>query len=195
MITDLDSKLYIPSEKRLISIARQQGEFIFDFLCERSISKTLEIGMAYGYSTAFIMTATKSEHYAVDPFQYRFDNIGIDNVRSLGLEHNLVHLQEPSHLALPRLLMEQKKFQFIFVDGAHRFDDIFLDWYYADLLLEEGGFVFFHDGWMRSTQTVCQFIRSNRADYKDHGVSADLLIFEKTGEDARPWDHFREFLV
>lgn len=194
MYSDLDSKLYVPSERRLVSIAREQGEFIYQFISDRSITKTLEIGLAYGYSTAFIMTATKSKHYAIDPFQYKFENIGIANVQGLNLDHNLVHVEEPSHVALPRLLSEGRKFEFVFIDGAHRFDDIFLDWYYADLLLEDGGYVFFHDGWMRATQTVCQFIRNNRADYEDHGVSADLLIFEKTGNDERPWDHFREFL-
>jgi hypothetical protein len=95
---------------------------------------------------------------------------------------------------LPQLLGENRRFEFIFIDGDHKYDGILLDFYYSDLLLEQGGYVMLHDTWMRSTQLVMSFIRRNKRNY--HYVKTplrNLALFQKQGEDTRNWMFFREF--
>jgi predicted O-methyltransferase YrrM len=191
---ELDLRVTIPAECRDTSITPGQGQYIYSFLKKNALERTLEIGFAYGYSTACIMRATGSPHVVIDPYQEEYGNLGIFNIGALGFADRLTHYQEVSHAALPRMLAEGKTFQFVFVDGGHKFDDIFIDWYYSDLLLEPGGYIIFHDAHMRSTQVVAEFIRKNRSDYREHLTPVDnLFLFQKTGTDTRPWYHFNEF--
>ncbi|MGF1559026.1 MAG: hypothetical protein ACFCUL_08055, partial [Flavobacteriaceae bacterium] len=60
-----------------------------------------------------------------------------------------------------QLLLEELRIDFAFIDGGHKFDDIFIDFYYIDLLLNIEGYVLFHDSWMRSTQHVISWIKNN----------------------------------
>lgn len=191
----LDEKIYIPAHDRDTSVRKIEAEFLRAFVRNHRITRTLEIGFAYGYSAAYIMDATGSDHVVIDPNQSRYEDQGLKNIAALGFAERCHLMRMPSHSALPILLSEGKKVQFIFVDGGHRYDQIFIDWYYCDLLLEVGGFIVFHDRWMRSTQMVTNFIRTNRDNYKEVRVPlGNLVVFEKISEkDTRTWDHFREF--
>ena len=62
-------KLEIPETRRDTSITKQEAEYIYQFLSEKKINTSLEVGFAFGCSTAHIMEATNSTHYAIDPFQ------------------------------------------------------------------------------------------------------------------------------
>ena len=56
-----------------------------------------------------------------------------------------------------------KSFDFIFIDGNHRFDDVLVDFYLADQVLEVGGLMVLDDTWMASIRTVLAFVLANRA--------------------------------
>jgi predicted O-methyltransferase YrrM len=186
--------LSMPEELRYVSVSKEQGEYIFNFLREENIKKTLEIGFAYGGSAAHIMSATRSEHYVIEPFPEYWDNLGLRNIERLGLE-SLLRLQKGfSHDILPRLVGEGIKFDFVFIDGDHRYDSIFIDFFYSDLLLNQKGYVLFHDIWMRSTQMVCSWIDTNKANYKMIPTPVNnIVLYRKNGTDNRNWDHFRDF--
>jgi hypothetical protein len=95
---------------------------------------------------------------------------------------------------LPQLLKEDKQFDFIFIDGDHKFDGILVDFYYADLLLENGGYVLFHDTWMRSTQLVSSFIKKNKQNYEVVDCPLrNFHLFKKIKKDDRDGMHFKEF--
>ncbi|MDQ3014921.1 MAG: class I SAM-dependent methyltransferase [bacterium] len=192
----IDSKIHIPEGERLTSIKPQEAQCICDLIKEHGFTKTLEVGFAYGYSAAYIIWATDSKHIVIDPFQKDYQYLGIKNLEALGFQDKYELKAELSHLALPVLLKEGTRFQFVFIDGGHRFDEIFIDWYYSDLLLEKEGYIMFHDSWMRSTQMVAQFIRTNRKDYKEVPTPQDnLILFKKVGDDHRLWYHFKEFFT
>jgi len=88
------------------------------------------------------------------------------------------------------------KIDFAFIDGGHKFDEIFLDFYYVDLLLNQNGYVLFHDAWMRSTQMVASWIRNNKVNYALIKTPMEnLILFQKTGKDNREWYHFKEFVT
>jgi predicted O-methyltransferase YrrM len=189
----LDS-LEIPKEDRGTSITRNEAAFLQDFLSARKPKATLEVGMGYGLSAAAILSVTDCIHHAMDPLQHEYRDLGLLNVERLGLSGRLVFHREYSHAVLPRLLAEGLRVDFAFIDGGHRFDEIFLDVYYAELLLDQGGHVVLHDAWMRSTATVASWIRRNKPNFRPVPTAErNLVVFRKEGADERPWNHFRGF--
>ena len=185
-------------KRQLVSLTQEEAELIYSFLKQRGIKKTLEVGLAYGCSAAYIISATQSTHYAIDVGQSsEWRNQGIENLEKLELDHHLKLLQDFSHNALPELLKQGLKFDFALIDGDHKFDGIINDFYYVDLLLNESGYVFFDDLWMTASQIVINWITTNRLDYKRISLSDDkyfnLACFQKIGGYPRDWDHFNEF--
>lgn len=189
-IDDLD----IPKTDRGTSITEAEAAFLHGFLARHPSQLTLEVGLGYGLSAAAILSATRCPHYAMDPLQHEYGDRGIRNVEKLGLGGRFRFLREYSHAALPRLLAEGARVDFAFIDGGHRFDEIFLDFYYVDLLLDQGGHVVLHDAWMRSTQTAASWVRKNKPNYAEQATPLkNIILFRKQGEDGRPWNHFRGF--
>lgn len=52
---------------------------------------------------------------------------------------------EESQIVMPRLLAEGRQLDFVFLDGNHRFEGVFVDLFYSGRLLTEGGAVFVDD--------------------------------------------------
>lgn len=154
----------------------------------------METGFAYARSASHIIAATNSLHIAIDPFQEDYKNAGLKNIEILGFEELLDFRSDFSHNVLPQLVKEGRKFEFIFIDGDHRFDGEFIDFYYSDLLLEKDGYILLHDTWMRSTQLLMKFIKTNRSNYRYIKTPLrNLALFQKTGKDNRHGMFFREF--
>lgn len=191
---EINRIIVIPQADKASSVKTVEAEFIYNFLQERGITETLEIGFAYAKSASHIIAATQSMHIVIDPFQDHYNNLGIENIKSLSFERYLTFYNDYSHNILPQLVRENRRFDFIFIDGDHKFDGEFIDFYYADLLLKKGGYVLMHDTWMRSTQLVTSFIKTNRKDYKCIKTPLrNFALFQKDGGDARNGMHFKEF--
>lgn len=183
-------------EKRYESVSEAEGRFIHNLIKEHRLNVTLEIGLGYGASAVSIMSAYNGRHTCIDPYQQKnYQNSGLKNIEALGYYDRVDFYEDRSHNVLPRLYAERKVFDFIFIDGDHRFDSIFIDFYYADLLLSKNGYILFHDSWMRSTQLVASYIRRNRSNYAQiRGAGLNLILFQKS--DKAPissWDDFNEF--
>lgn len=190
----IDKNLYTLDS--FTSVKKEEAKYIYKFLIENSIHRTLEIGLAFGRSAAYIISATDSKHIAIDPFQIRYQNAGIKNLQMLGFEERFILKADYSHNILPSLLKEDQKFDFIFIDGSHRFDGIFIDFYYSDLLLEKNGYILFHDSWMRTVQLVISYIKTNRKNYKFIKTPLrNLIMIQKVGDDYRSWSFHKEFFT
>ena len=191
---EIISKLYVPEYDSATPIKDGEAQFIYDFIKSHGIKKTLETGFAYAKSAAHIIASTQSRHIAIDPFQDHYQRLGIKNIAALGFEKFLELREDYAHNVLPELIREKEKFEFIFVDGDHKFDGEFIDFYYADLLLESEGFILLHDTWMRSTRLLMKFISTNRKEYKQLPTGLrNLALYQKCGEDGRNGMFFREF--
>jgi predicted O-methyltransferase YrrM len=178
------------------SIQREEGEFIFNLLREHRIARTVEVGFAHGVSAAYILAATGSPHYAIDPYAASYGELGLRNLRALNLD-SLCHVERDlAHNVLPRLSSAGRRFEFAFVDGDHKFDTTFIEFYYLDLMIEQGGYVMFHDAWMPSIQLVRAWIGANKKNYGIvEGTPGNLILVQKLGPDKRDWRHFSEFSV
>jgi predicted O-methyltransferase YrrM len=140
----------------LSHIDAESGLLLQRVIREVRPERTLEIGFAYGISTLFICEALASlsneaKHTVIDPFQKgKWRGLGLRNVADAGFANLLDFREEPSEVALPRLLFEQQRFEFAFIDGLHRFDQVMLEFYYVNRLLRPGGVVVFDDANRRS---------------------------------------------
>ncbi len=176
-----------------------EGMAIYN-LCRKVKPKhTLEVGFAYGFSTLYFLAAIRANgigrHVALDPFEMTdYHGIGLQKVREVGMEEALDFREEFDYLALPALQKEGIKFDVIFIDGNHRFDDVLLDFTLSDYLCAANGYIILHDMWMPSIQRAVSFITTNRSDYRQHpSPVGNISIFQKIGTDTRSWDHYVEF--
>jgi predicted O-methyltransferase YrrM len=161
---------------RLIKVGR-----ISAYIGRHRIERTLEVGCAYGISSLYICDAISKQpnphHIMIDPLQStRWSSVGVQNLRRAGFTFWEL-IEQPSALALPSLLGSGLKVQFALIDGWHTFDQVLLDFFYVDRLLEDGGIVAFDDVVMTAINRVVRYVLNHipyRRDRKRFG-SATVL--------------------
>ena len=181
--------------------------------------RTLEIGMAFGGS-ALVFTSTHSElgnpekcHIAIDPFQTEaWDDAGELAVEKAGLTPYLDLRRSPSQLALADMLndAQAETLDFVYVDGSHLFEDVFVDWYFVAQLLAPNGLVAFDDSTDPHVRKMLRFVRRNfggsfqevdTAPYRPSGWKtkarnrvaqwlgkSQITLFRKVGPAQREWN-------
>jgi predicted O-methyltransferase YrrM len=181
----------------ITQISAQQGAAIHDFIRSHSIKKSLEIGFACGFSTVWILDALQSQpHIAIDPFEKTsWRGIGLAQVKRLGFECNFRWIEDYSIHALSDMIRQKESFDFIYIDGNHKFDDVLVDFYLSDQVLKCGGYIALDDMWMRSVRAVISFIQSNRAYVPIPQPSQNMMVLQKQQNDNRDWTHFNPFEV
>jgi predicted O-methyltransferase YrrM len=193
-----DGKSYPVDSKA--AVPPRQGMLIYNLVCDTKPENTLEIGLAFGFSTVYFLAALKKNGkghcYALDPYQVcNWYSIGLMREKVVNAPAGtLVFSNEDSIQGLARFAREQRHFGVIFIDGYHRFDDVLIDFSLASLVCEMGGHIILDDLWMPSIQRVVAFIRRNRADFIEVPTPiSNVAVFRKTNADNRPWHHFEAF--
>jgi hypothetical protein len=107
-------------------------------------------------------------------------------------------VEEPSEIALPRFLGEQREFDLAFVDGNHRFDGVFLDLVYLGRLVRGRGIVVVDDHQLPSVARAVSFCTTNLSWTVEETSSHDprhhwVAVRTPASPAARPYDHFVEF--
>lgn len=187
--------------------------FIQQTMRERKPKRTLEVGMAYGASTLVFCSEhhrlgheAARQHTAIDPYQPYplYDEAGVNAVERAGLGNFLDYRPEFSEFVLPRLLETHQRFDFIYIDGSHLFENVFIDAFYAARLLNDGGWMAMDDSSDPHVAKVNDFIRSNLSGaMKEISLGAkstfagllgkrQLTVFERLPYDGphppRKWD-------
>jgi protein-S-isoprenylcysteine O-methyltransferase Ste14 len=128
----------------------------------------IEVGLAYGASALAIGEAlcatagTAAAHVIIDPHQARaFDNFGWNALRDAGLTDRTTLLTDPSSLALARLAADGFVADAAFVDGSHRFHEVFVDLYYLRKLVRPGGLIVLDDAAWPSVATALRYYDLN----------------------------------
>lgn len=178
----------------LLALARQLGA-----------RNLLEVGLAWGFSSQFLLAALALEGggrlVAIDPYQDS-DWHGIGRRLAAASAEATIALGngafrwigKRSDWALPQLEQEGARFDLVFIDGYHRFDDVLIDLSFAARLCRPGGLLVLHDMWLPSVRSVVAFIESNRPDLlRMPSPCPNLALFRREGEDQRRWDHFVPF--
>ena len=152
----------------------------------------------------------------------RYRRTGLLNIERAGLTNYFQFFGKPAHAALSAMCERGEQVDLVFLDGDHRFDYVLAEFLLVDLLLIPGGHIVFHDIWMPAVQKAVRFILRNRSyriqesalGSKDAKETMDVLltgaivahnpelfatlrapvcVLEKTGPDARRWNHHAEF--
>jgi predicted O-methyltransferase YrrM len=193
----LHDKLNIPDKLKVLAVSEKRGEFIYKLAKKEHFKSTLEVGFGLGVSAAYIMSATQTKHIAIDPFARAGTDskVGRENIKKLGLQKNLILYEDYSHNVLPKLATNGLILDFAFIDGDHKFDNIFVDFYYIDLMLKKNGLILFDDANMRTTQLVASFVLKNKKNYilLENPYKNFILLQKVDIKDERPWYHFEEF--
>jgi predicted O-methyltransferase YrrM len=178
-------------------VNEQLGMWMYD-LCRKIRPKaTLEVGMAYGFSMLYILAAAEdhTSHTAIDFLQLtQYHGIAVYNATKSGSDVEL--FTEHSFKALAKLAQAARRFEMIFIDGGHRFDEVITDFSLCAEVCPLGGFIVLDDNWMPSVATAVAFIKNNRRDFECISTPISRIVaFRKVGEDQRAWNHFEPFRV
>jgi len=127
----------------------------------------LEVGLAFGMSTLYILDAMQlhggGHLIGMDPAQHdaTWRGGGLHNVKRAGFRDRYLFHEEPSQVVLPRLAAAGTRIQFAFIDGWHTFDHTLVDFFFIDRMLDVGGMISDDVGYP-SICRLCHFILSNR---------------------------------
>jgi predicted O-methyltransferase YrrM len=191
-----DGKLYALDE--ITRVQPEKGMWLYDVCRSLKPQRTVEIGLAYGFSTLYILAALRENgrgsHIAIDPFQSAWNEIGINQPDKVGMRSSFGFLGEKSAPALADFARRGEQFEFIFIDGNHRFDDVLVDFTLSAEVSPRGGCIVLDDLWMPSIQRVVSFIRKNRKDFEEIPTpSSGVAAFKRIGEDSRQWEYHVDF--
>ena len=135
-------------------------------------------------------------HTVIDPCQDSvWHNVGLENARRAGFESMLRFFGKSSHTVLPQLLDAKERFGLVFLDGSHLFDYVFIDFFYADKMIEVGHHIVLDDKSMPAVSQLIDFVTSNlRYEVVPSDEAPNVCVLCKTGDsDERAWDHHVRF--
>jgi predicted O-methyltransferase YrrM len=151
-----------------VTVAERDCDALRDLLIAEGVQTVVEVGLAYGRSALAIgealvaVGAGRPLHVIIDPLQAtEWSNVGWRLLRSAGLDAIARLVPHPSSMALPQLVAEGSTAEAAFVDGSHRFHEVFVDRYFLRRIVRPGGVVVLDDHWWPSVGTAARYFEVN----------------------------------
>ena len=151
-----------------VALPAADADHLRDLLVTHGVRSVIEIGLAYGSSALAIgealcaADATDVSHTIIDPFQAAsYGNVGQDAMIAAGLADHTTFIEEPSSIALARLVADGVTVDAAFVDGSHRFHEVFVDLYFLRKLVRPGGLVILDDAEWPSVAAALRYFDLN----------------------------------
>ncbi|MBZ9645898.1 class I SAM-dependent methyltransferase [Streptomyces sp. PSKA30] len=151
-----------------VTVPERDCDQLRDLLISEGAQTVVEVGLAYASSALAIGEALITvnpphpRHVIIDPFQESaWSNAGWDLLRSAGLDSIAALMLTPSSIALPQLLTEGLVADAAFVDGSHRFHEVFVDLYFLRKIVRPGGLIVIDDDWAPSVRTAVHYYERN----------------------------------
>jgi len=128
-------------------------EKFLNTFCDKEIS-ILEIGAYEGMSTLFFLDNYNSTVDTIDPFIEGDKTTPVDsltfnifnkNVSKCKRKGNLTVYKDYSCNVLPELLLQNKRYDYILIDGSHLSTDVLVDAIICYNLVKPNGYIFFDD--------------------------------------------------
>jgi predicted O-methyltransferase YrrM len=172
-----------------VTMPERDCDLVRDLLIAEGVETVVEVGLAYGSSALAIGEALvaldppKPQHVIIDPFQETgYANVGWTLMRDAGLDSIARLLVDWSSIALPELLTEGPVADAAFVDGSHRFHEVFVDLYFLRKLVRPGGLVIMDDVWTPSVRTAVRYYEQNLGWTALPDAFADGSVWHVNGE-------------
>ena len=151
-----------------VTLPERDCDLLRDLLISERVRTVVEIGLGYGSSALAIGEAlvtigsAQPRHIVIDPFQRQaFADVGWDVLCSAGLDSITTLMAAPSSIALPELVTEGVVADAAFVDGSHRFHEVFVDLYFLRKIVRPGGLIVVDDDWTPSVRTAVRYYERN----------------------------------
>ncbi|RSM47200.1 class I SAM-dependent methyltransferase [Actinoplanes sp. ATCC 53533] len=152
----------------VVTLPERDCDLLRDLFIAERVETVVEVGLAYASSALAIGEALvavdrpRPRHVIVDPFQRTvWSDVGWELMRSAGLEPIASLLTEWSSIALPQLVTAGLVVDAAFVDGSHRFHEVFVDLYFLRKLVRPGGLVVLDDTGWPSVGTAVRYYERN----------------------------------
>jgi predicted O-methyltransferase YrrM len=181
------------------AIKKDEGKNIQKIIKKYKFKKCLEIGMAFGISTSYILLSNKNVSLmSIDPYQKdktQWNSMGLKLIKELELDERHHYIPEKSYISMPKLLSTygEEYFDFIFIDGWHTFDYTLIDFFYADRLLRIGGVILIDDALHKGVQKFIKYIESNYKNYEKIETIKTQCGYIKISHDDRDWFYHQNF--
>jgi predicted O-methyltransferase YrrM len=151
-----------------VTMPERDCDLLRGLLISEAAETVVEVGLAYASSALAIGEAlvtvdpSQPRHVIIDPFQERvWSNVGWDLLRSAGLDSVATLMLAPSSIALPQLVTEGFIADAAFVDGSHRFHEVFVDLYFLRKIVRPGGLIVLDDNWAPSVRSAVHYYEQN----------------------------------
>jgi len=151
-----------------VALPQRDGDVLRDLLVSERVETVVEVGLAYASSALAIGEALVAldpphpRHVVIDAFQDReYGDVGWDILRDAGISPIVTLIREWSSIALPRLLADGLLADAAFVDGSHRFHEVFVDLYFLRKIVRPGGLIVIDDDWTPSVRTALRYYEQN----------------------------------
>ena len=151
-----------------VALPEVDGDVLRDMLVAHGARTVIEVGLAYGSSALAIGEAlcitggADAWHIVIDPFQATaYENVGWDAMVAADLEARTMLYGEASSIVLARLAHEGFSADAAFVDGSHRFHEVFVDLYFLRKLVRPGGLIVLDDAAWPSVATAVRYFDLN----------------------------------
>jgi predicted O-methyltransferase YrrM len=143
-------------------------DLLRDLLVAEGVETVVEVGLAYASSALAIGEALVTvdrpnpRHVVIDPLQQDvWSNVGWDLLCSAGLDPMATLMLAPSSMALAQLVGDGLVADAAFVDGSHRYHEVFVDLYFLRRIVRPGGLVVVDDDWTPSVRTAVRYYEQN----------------------------------
>ena len=140
----------------------EQGLFLQKIFDVINPKKSLEVGLAYGISTLFILEkhrdikSSDRAHIVIEPFPW--GQTAIYNIQKEGLMNYVDIRNDLSDVIIPTLYLAKERIQFAYVDTTKLFDVVMQDFYFIDKILDVGGVIIIDDCDTGGINKVARFI-------------------------------------
>jgi predicted O-methyltransferase YrrM len=202
ILEDLQRRAVIDEDDRVTALAPEKTSYLLELALSRKPVRVLEIGLGWGFSAAGLQSLGCVRRHVIVEFD-------VGSARATQAERNVRAITPrpqslelcwgESQCVLPRLCDRGEQFDLIFIDGGHRYDDVFVDFHYSRRLAAPGASIVLDDTWLPSIRTVVSWVETNLADqWRRLQAPRDLSLaaFESLAvPDGRQWDHFVPFAV
>jgi predicted O-methyltransferase YrrM len=151
-----------------VTLPERDCDLLRDLLIAEGTETVVEVGLAYASSALAIGEALitveppQPRHVVIDPFQESvWSNVGWELLGSAGLDSIATLMLAPSSIALAQLAAEGLVADAAFVDGSHRFHEVFVDLYFLRKIVRPGGLIVIDDNWAPSVRTAAHYYEQN----------------------------------
>jgi predicted O-methyltransferase YrrM len=151
-----------------VTLPERDCDLLRDLLIAERVETVVEIGLAYASSALAVGEALVTvgspdpRHVIIDPFQdHAYADVGWELLRAAGLDSIAGLVRAWSSVALAELVSEGFVADAAFVDGSHRFHEVFVDLYFLRKIVRPGGLIVLDDDWTPSVRTAVRYYEQN----------------------------------